>query len=60
MIPSHVEKLKRDSRDLEHNIQKMRKRGRSDVAGRLKAKKANIDSFIEQYIDESKNHYVVS
>jgi hypothetical protein len=60
MIPSHIEKLKRDSRELEHFIQKMRKRGRSDVAGRLKAKKASIDSFVEQYTEESKQSYLVA
>jgi hypothetical protein len=60
MIPSHIEKLKRDSRELGHFIQKMRKRGRSDVAGRLKAKKASIDSFVEQYTEESKQSYLVA
>jgi hypothetical protein len=60
MIPSHIEKLKRDSRELGHFIQKMRKRGRSDVAGRLKAKKATIDSFVEQYTEDNTRQYVVN
>ena len=54
MIPSHIEKLKRDSRELDHHIQKMRKRGRNDAAGRLKTKKATIDSYVQQITDESK------
>lgn len=52
MIFSNIEKLKRDSRELGHFIQKMRKRGRSDVAGRLKIKKAQIDSYVQQYTEE--------
>lgn len=60
MIPSYIEKLKRDSRELDYNIQKMRKRGRSDMASRLKSKKANLDSFIEQYTEDDKRNYVVS
>lgn len=52
MIPSQLEKLKKDSRELDHHIARMKKEGRSDVAGRLKSKKAHIDSYIEQFLDE--------
>ena len=58
MIFSNIEKLKRDSRELGHFIQKMRKRGRSDVAGRLKIKKAQIDSYVQQYTEEGKVNLV--
>jgi len=52
MIPSQLEKLKKDSRELDHHIARMKKEGRGDVAGRLKNKKAHIDSYIEQFLDE--------
>lgn len=52
MIPSQLEKLKKDSRELDHHIARMKKEGRSDVAVRLKSKKAHIDSYIEQFLDE--------
>jgi hypothetical protein len=58
MIFSNLEKLKRDSRELGHFIQKMRKRGRSDVAGRLKIKKAQIDSYVQQYTEEGRVNLV--
>jgi hypothetical protein len=58
MIFSNIEKLKRDSRELGHFIQKMRKRGRSDVAGRLKIKKAQIDSYVQQYTEEGRVNLV--
>ena len=58
MIFSNIEKLKRDSRELGHFTQKMRKRGRSDVAGRLKIKKAQIDSYVQQYTEEGRVNLV--
>jgi hypothetical protein len=58
MNPLAIEKLKKDSRKLDHNIQRMRKRGRSDLAGRLMNKKAQIDMYIEQFIDDDRHpHY---
>jgi hypothetical protein len=58
MFFSNLEKLKRDSRELGHFIQKMRKRGRSDIAGRLKIKKAQIDSHVQQYTEEKRVNLV--
>jgi hypothetical protein len=52
MIPSQIEKLKKDSRELDHHIARMKKEGRSDVTSRLLSKKAHIDSYIEQILDE--------
>jgi hypothetical protein len=54
MVPSQIEKLKKDSRELDHHIARMKKEGRSDVAARLLGKKAHIDSYIEQITDESR------
>lgn len=48
MVPSQLEKLKKDSRELDYHIARMKKEGRSDVAGRLQMKKSRIDSYIEQ------------
>jgi hypothetical protein len=52
MNPLALQKLKKDSRRLDHNIQRMKKKGRSDLAGRLLNKKAQIDLYIEQIADE--------
>ena len=52
MIPLTLEKLKRDSRRLDHNIQRMKKKGRNDAASRLKTKKALVDAQIVNIIDE--------
>ncbi len=52
MVPLTLEKLKRDSRRLDHNIQRMKKKGRNDAASRLKYKKSLIDAQITNLIDE--------
>lgn len=52
MIPLTLEKLKKDSRRLDHNIQRMKKKGRIDRASKLKAKKALIDSQIHNIIED--------
>lgn len=48
MVPHQLEKLKKDSREIDHQIAKMRKEGRGDMASRLQMKKSRIDSYIEQ------------
>ena len=57
MIPLTLEKLKRDSRRLDHNIQRMNKKGRSDAASRLKFKKSLIDAQITNLIDDDVHTY---
>lgn len=52
MVPSQLEKLKRDSRELTHHIARMKKEGRSDVAVRLMSKKAHIESYIESMLND--------
>lgn len=47
MVPSQLEKLKKDSRELEFFIARMKKEGRSDTTGQLMQKKARIDSYIQ-------------
>lgn len=53
MVPSQLEKLKKDSRELDHHIARMKKEGRGDITSRLLSKKACIDSYIEQITEES-------
>lgn len=48
MVPSQLEKLKNDSRQLDHFIARMKKEGRSDNASRLQEKKACIESYIQK------------
>lgn len=48
MVPAQLEKLKKDSREIDHQIARMRKEGRGDMASRLQMKKSRIDSYIEQ------------
>ena len=55
MVPSQLEKLKKDSRELDHHIARMKKEGRGDVASRLLGKKAHIDSYIEQVTEDTHN-----
>lgn len=57
MVPSQLEKLKKDSRELDHFIARMKKEGRSDTAGRLKQKKACIESYIQQVTKEEYKLY---
>lgn len=57
MIPLTLEKLKRDSRRLDHNIQRMKKKGRNDAASRLKFKKSLIDAQITNMIDDDIHPY---
>jgi hypothetical protein len=57
MIPLTLEKLKRDSRRLDHNIQRMKKKGRNDAASRLKFKKSLIDAQITNLIDDNVHPY---
>ena len=52
MIPLTLEKLKKDSRRLDHGIQQMKKKGRNDAASRLKHKKSLIDAQISNIIDD--------
>ena len=60
MVPSQLEKLKKDSRELEYHIARMKKEGRSDVTSRLLNKKACIDSYIEQITEDDNARYSVS
>ena len=60
MVPSQLEKLKKDSRELDHHIARMKKEGRGDVSSRLMNKKACIDSYIEQITEEDNARYSVS
>jgi hypothetical protein len=57
MIPSQLEKLKKDARELDHHIARMKKEGRGDVASRLLNKKAHIDAYIEQITEEDRHPY---
>lgn len=57
MVPSQIEKLKKDSRELNHHISKLKKRGRNDVASRLLNKKAKIDDYIVQVTEEERHPY---
>jgi hypothetical protein len=60
MVPSQLEKLKKDSRELDHHIARMKKEGRSDVTSRLLNKKAHIDSYIEQITEDDNARYGLS
>ena len=60
MVPSQLEKLKKDSRELDYHIARMKKEGRSDITGRLLNKKACIDSYIEQITEESRARTTLS
>jgi uncharacterized membrane protein (DUF106 family) len=53
MVPSQLEKLKKDARELEHHIIRMKKEGRSDKVSQLQMKKMTID----KYIGEITNNY---
>lgn len=57
MVPAQLEKLKKDSRELDHHIARMKKEGRGDVASRLLHKKAHIDSYIDQITEEDRHPY---
>lgn len=57
MVPSQIEKLKKDSRELDHHIARMKKEGRSDVASRLLNKKAHIEAYIVQITEEERNPF---
>ena len=57
MVPFQLEKLKKDSRDLEHFIAKMKMEGRSDKASQLLMKKAHIDSYIEKITEQEFNYH---
>ena len=48
MVPSQLEKLKKDSRELEYAIARMQKEGRSDRVGQFQLKKAQVDAFINK------------
>lgn len=52
MLPLTLEKLKKDSRRLSHNIQRMRKKGKETAACKLLNKKALIDAQINSIIEE--------
>lgn len=52
MVPSQLEKLKKDSRELEHCIARMKKEGRSDKAGQLQMKKQHVDNYINKIAEE--------
>jgi hypothetical protein len=57
MVPFQLEKLKKDSRELEHFIARMKKEGRSDKASQLLMKKAHIDSYIEKVTEQEFNYH---
>lgn len=48
MVPSQLEKLKKDSRELSYAIARMQKEGRSDKVGQFQLKKAQVDAFINK------------
>lgn len=48
MVPSQLEKLKRDSKELEYCIARMQKEGRSDKVSQFQIKKAQVDMFIDK------------
>jgi hypothetical protein len=56
MVPYQLEKLKKDSKELDHCIARMKKEGRSDNVSQLQMKKARIDSYI-QNVTEQKYKY---
>jgi len=51
MTASQIERLKRDSRELDHCIAKYVKRGQNDKVGKLKRKRA----FLDQTISDTRN-----
>jgi len=57
MVPSQIEKLKKDSRELNHHISELKKRGRNNVASRLQSKKARLDDCIVQITEEDRYPY---
>lgn len=48
MVNSQIERLKKDSRELEYHIKKLTKRGRSDAAYKLAKKQSYLDAAIDQ------------
>lgn len=56
MVPFQLAQLKKDSRELEHFIARMKKEGRSDKATQLLMKKAHIDSYIEKVTNKEFNY----
>jgi hypothetical protein len=56
MVPYQLDKLKKDSKELDHCIARMNKEGRGDRVSQLQMKKAHIDSYIEK-MTESKYKY---
>lgn len=52
MVPSQLEKLKKDSRELEHHIARMKKEGRSDKVCQLQMKKAQVDNYIGKIAED--------
>lgn len=52
MVPSQLEKLKKDSRELEHCIARMKKEGRSDKVCQLQMKKQQVDNYLGKIAEE--------
>ena len=46
MVPSQLQKLQKDSRELEYCIARMKKEGRSDKVSQLQMKKAQVDLYL--------------
>lgn len=50
MISQQIERLKRDSRELENYERKLRNKGKLDLASKMQSKRA----FLDQHIDDLK------
>lgn len=48
MVANQIERLKRDSRELGHYINKLNKNGKNDAAYRMQKKQAFLDAAIQQ------------
>lgn len=48
MVANQIERLKKDSRELGHYINKLNKKGKNDVAYRMQKKQAFLDAAIQQ------------
>lgn len=57
MVPYQLDKLKKDSKELDHCIARMNKEGRGDRASQLQMKKAHIDSYIEKMTEQKYKYH---
>lgn len=58
MLPVQVEQLRKDSRELDHWIQRLKKEGRMDKASRLMKKREFIEAHIESIETDDVRMYI--